>query len=82
MSNDTVFDQDAMDVDTVDVNDTTRVYRDDPIGWAYLCMAPRCDLTASGQKWHGLSGYTTRALAVDAATQHVGAVRARRAVIA
>lgn len=79
---DTVFDQDAINPDSVDVNDNTRVYRDDPIGWAYICWDDRCELTASGQKWHALSGYTSRALAVDAATQHVGAVRARRAVVA
>lgn len=81
-SDDTVFDQDAVNPDSVDVNDNTRVYRDDPIGWAYLCWDDRCDLNTGGTKWHALSGYISRALAVDAATQHVDAVRSRRAVIA
>lgn len=83
MSTDTVFDQDAIDPDTVDVNDNTRVTRDDPIGWGYTCWDDLCPLNAApGLHFHGLSGYPTRALAVDAATQHVDAVRARRAVIA
>lgn len=82
MSTDIVFDQYAIDPDTVPVNETTLVYLDEPIGWAYLCRSDRCTHNASGQTWHGLSGYVTRALAVDAATQHVDAVRARRAVIA
>lgn len=82
MSTDTVFDQEAPIADVLDVNDTTRVYRDDPIGWAYLCWDSRCSLITTGQRWHGLSGYVTRALAVEAATQHVDAVRARRGVIA
>lgn len=82
MTRDEVYDQEALADDLLDINDTTRVYRDDPIGWAYLCMDTRCGLNASGKKMHGLSGFTTRALAVHAATEHVGAVRAHRGVIA
>lgn len=79
MSSATVFDQDAKDPDNVDVNDNTRVTRDDPIGWGYTCWDDLCPLNTQGSHFHGLSGYPTRALAIDAATQHIEAVRARRA---
>lgn len=51
-------------------------------GWGYCCMAPDCYLNPGRRNFHALAGYTTRALAVDAATQHVQAVRERREVLA
>ena len=78
---DTVFDQEATPDDVVPITDTVKVYEDQPLGWAYICTDTRCSRNTT-QRWHALSGFTTRALAVDAATQHVGAVRARRAVVA
>lgn len=82
MSTDLVFDQDAVDPDVVDINDTTSVYRDTYGRWGYECRHRGCPMnTTTGNPWHSRSGYITRALAVDAATQHVDTVRARREVI-
>ena len=78
----TVFDQDALPPGVVPIADDVRVYPDEALGWAYICKDPTCSLSAAGSKFHGLSGFTTRALAVDHATGHVAAVRSRRAVIA
>lgn len=77
-----LYDQDKIArPDVLPVNDHTRVYREEPLGWAYMCIDDRCTLNASGTKWHALSGYTTRGLALEAAADHVDAVRARREVI-
>lgn len=68
--------------DTLEVSATVRVDRVERIGWGYRCKDPDCGLTAAGTRWHALAGFPTRALALDVAREHVGAVRERREVIA
>lgn len=81
MSTSTVYDQEALPAGVVPITDDVRVYPDEALGWGYLCKDSRCSLNSS-RRLHGLAGYATRAVAIDAATAHVTAIRQGRGVIA